>query len=80
MTTDVAWIEDAIERLNRGESKVFLDFASVLRIDGSALRALEELAGVADARSARVVLRAVHPDVYRVLKELKLADRFSFLT
>jgi anti-anti-sigma regulatory factor len=57
---------------------VSLDFSSVLRIDGNVIREMEELADLADARSGVVVLRAVNVDVYRVLKQLKLADRFSF--
>jgi anti-anti-sigma regulatory factor len=52
----------------------------VLRIDGNAVGALEELARLADARSAAIVLRAVSVDIYRVLKQLRLTQRFRFLT
>jgi hypothetical protein len=45
----------------------------------SPCRALQELAALAGERSATIVLRAVNADVYRVLKQLKLAERFSFL-
>ena len=72
--------QEAVEKLNRGESEVVLDFSAVRRIDGNAVGALEELAGLADARSVKVVLRAVNVDIYRVLKLLKLTQRFSFLT
>ena len=41
---------------------------------------MEELAGLADARSVKVVLRAVNTDIYRVLKLLKLTERFTFVT
>jgi hypothetical protein len=34
---------------------------------------------MADERSVKVVLRAVNMDVYRVLKLLKLTERFAFL-
>jgi anti-anti-sigma regulatory factor len=90
MTTNAAWIkvdpehvadalrQEAVEKVNGGESNVILDFSSVVRIDGNAVRAMEELAGLADARSAAVVLRAVNVDIYRVLKQLGLAQRFSF--
>jgi hypothetical protein len=44
------------------------------------VRALEELAALADAKSVKVVLRAVNVDIYRVLKLMKLTGRFSFLT
>ena len=66
--------------MNRAEGEVVLDFSAVRRIDPSAVRAMEELADLADARSVKVVLRAVNMDIYRVLKLLKLAQRFSFLT
>ena len=79
MTTN-AWIQDAREQVNRGESDVTLDFSSVLRIDGDGAGALEELAVLADTRSVKVVLRAVNTDIYRVLKLLKLTDRFTFVT
>ena len=80
MTTSAAWIQEAVEKVNRGESDVTLDFSSVLRIDGDAAGALEELAVLADGRSVKVVLRAVNTDIYRVLKLLKLTDRFTFVT
>jgi anti-anti-sigma regulatory factor len=78
MTTNAVWIEDAVQKINGGEQEVMLDFSDVARIDGNVVRALEELAGLADERSARVVLRGVNVDVYRVLKQLKLTDRFTF--
>jgi hypothetical protein len=40
---------------------------------------MEELANLADNRSVKVVLRAVNTDVYKVLKLMKLAQRFCFL-
>jgi anti-anti-sigma regulatory factor len=66
--------------VNRAEGEAVLDFSSVLRIDANAVRALEELAGLADDRSVKVVLRAVNMDIYMVLKLLRLAERFSFVT
>ena len=80
MTTNAMWIQEAIEKVNRGESQVILDFSSVLRIDASVVGAMEELAGLADGKSVKVVLRAVNTDVYRVLKQLKLTQRFTFVT
>jgi anti-anti-sigma regulatory factor len=78
MTTNAVWIEDAVQKIIGGEHEVTMDFSDVARIDGNVVRALEELAGLADERSARVVLRGVNVDVYRVLKQLKLTDRFTF--
>ena len=49
-------------------------------LDGNAVRELEVLAGLAEGRSVKVVLRAVNVGIYRVLKLLKLTQRFSFLT
>ena len=80
MTTDVVWIQEAVEKVNRGESEVVLDFSSVLRVDADVVGAMEELAGLADGKSVKLVLRAVNTDVYRVFKQLKLTQRFAFVT
>jgi len=80
MTTDVAWIQEAVEKVKGAEGEVVLDLSSVRRIDSSVVTALEELAGLAEGRSVKVVLRAVNVDVYKVLKLLKLSERFTFLT
>ena len=78
MTTNAVWIEDAVQKINGGEQEVMLDFSDVARIDGNVVRTLEELAGLAEKRSVKVVLRSVNVDIYRVLKELKLTERFTF--
>ena len=78
MTTNAVLIQDAVDKVTNGEREVSLDFSGVDRIDGNVVRALEELADLADARSGAVVLHGVNVDVYRVLKQLKLTDRFSF--
>lgn len=92
MTTNAHWIkvdaeravhtlqQEAVEKVNAAEGELLLDFSGVHRIDSSVVKALEELAGLADERSVRVVLRAVNMDIYRVLKLLKLTSRFSFQT
>jgi anti-anti-sigma regulatory factor len=80
MTTQAVWIQQAVDKLNSGEKDVILDFSSVPRIDGNAVGAIEGLAALADQKSVTVVLRAVNVDVYRVLKLLKLTQRFTFLT
>jgi anti-anti-sigma regulatory factor len=71
---------EALGELDGGGSEVLLDFSSVDRIDPNALRAMESLATAADGKSAKVVLRNVNVHVYNVLKLIKLAPRFSFLT
>jgi len=89
MTTSAVWIQvdpehvvhalqEAVEKMNHGEAEVVLDFSSVPRIDPGAVAAMEELAGLAAGRSVQVVLRGVNADIYRVLKLVKLAQKFSF--
>ena len=68
------------EKLDSVEGEVALDFSSVRRIDPSALRAMEKLAGAADDKAVKVVLCGVDVKVYKVLKLVNLAPRFSFLT
>lgn len=92
MTTNSAWIRvdtegplcarrpEAEEKVKGAEGEVVLDFSSVLRIDSSVVRELEGLAGMADEKSVKIVLRAVNVDIYKVLKLLNLAQRFTFLT
>jgi anti-anti-sigma regulatory factor len=90
MTTNAVWLkidaerlvptlQQACENLNSAEREVALDFSSVRRIDPGALRAMEKLAGVADDKAVKVVLRGVNVDVYKVLKLVNLTPRFSFL-
>ena len=80
MKTFDALQQEAIDQINSGQSEVILDFSSVHRIDSNGAGAMERLAGVAQERNARVVLRAVNMDIYKVLKLLKLTQHFSFLT
>jgi anti-anti-sigma regulatory factor len=72
-------LQDAIGKLDSAEGEAVLDFSSVRRIDASSVRALEELARVAEAKAIKVVLRGVNVDVYKVLKLVKLTRRFSFV-
>jgi anti-anti-sigma regulatory factor len=72
-------LQEAGEKLDNVESEVVLDFSSVRRIDASALRGMEEFAGMADDKGVKVALRGVNVDVYKVLKLVKLASRFFFV-
>jgi anti-anti-sigma regulatory factor len=72
-------VKEAVEKLDSAEGESVLDFSSVLRIDSTAMRALEELAHRADEKAIKVVLRGVNVDVYKVLKLVKLTRRFSFV-
>ena len=91
MTTNAEWLEiegervvqtlqTARETLDGAQGDVVLDFSSVRRINPSGLRAMEKLAGIADDKAVKVVLRGVNVDIYKVLKLVKLTSRFSFLT
>ena len=73
-------LREAAEKLDGAEKEVVLDFASVRRIDSSALRAIEGFASIADKKTVKVVLRGVNVDVYKVLKLVKLTPRFSFVS
>jgi anti-anti-sigma regulatory factor len=72
-------LQEAGEKLDSAGGEAVLDFSSVRRIDPSALRAMEELAGIADHKAVKVMLRGVNVDIYKVLKLARLAPRFSFL-
>jgi anti-anti-sigma regulatory factor len=74
----VSALEEAAEKLDGAEGEVVLDFVSVRRIDSRALRAMEGFAGIADKKAIKVVLRDINVDVYKVLKLVKLASRFTF--
>jgi anti-anti-sigma regulatory factor len=71
-------LQEVEQKLDGTASELVLDFSSVRRIDSNAVRAIEELARKADEKAAKIVLRGVNVDVYKVLKLVKLASRFSF--
>jgi anti-anti-sigma regulatory factor len=72
-------LQEAGEKLDSAEGEIILDFSSVRRVDASAVRALEKFASTADDKAVKVALRGVNVDVYKVLKLVKLASRFSFV-
>lgn len=71
-------LRETAKRMASENSELVLDFSSVSRIDPGALRALEELAGIADEKAVTLELRGVGVNVYKVLKLAKLAPRFRF--
>lgn len=71
-------LEEARQKLDGMGDKAVLDFSSVRRIDSHELRAMEELACMAEEKAVTVELRGVNVDVYRVMKLLKLTRRFTF--
>ena len=89
MTVNAVWLkidgervaqtlQEALGKLDGAGGEVVLDFSSVRRIDPSAIGTLEKLAGVADDKAVKVALCGVNVDVYKVLKLMKLAPRFTF--
>ena len=69
---------DAADKL--ADRDLILDCSSLRHVDPSAVTALEKLAGAADAKSIKVVLRGVNVAIYKVLKLANLAHHFSFVT
>ena len=74
-----AALEEAVDKLDSADGEVILDFSSVRRIDPATVSAMEKLAGAADAKGVKLVLRGVNVEVYKVLKLVRLAPRFCFL-
>jgi anti-anti-sigma regulatory factor len=68
----------AVQHLDTAEGEVVLDFSGVERVDPRALRAMEEFVGSADGKAVTVVLCGVNIAVYKVLKLMRLASRFTF--
>lgn len=78
-TCVVQALKEAGEKLDGVEGEVVLDFSPVTRIDASGLIAMEEFANRADDKGVKVALRGVPVSVYKVLKLMKLASRFTFV-
>jgi anti-anti-sigma regulatory factor len=72
-------LQEAGGNLDCSQGEAVLDFSSVRRIDSNALQAMEGFARIADEKAVKIVLRGVNVDVYKVLKLVKLAHRFTFV-
>jgi anti-anti-sigma regulatory factor len=72
-------LQELHAKLDSAKGETALDFSSVQRVDAKAIRALEELAGLADAMGVKIGLRGVNVEIYKVLKLVRLAPRFSFV-
>ncbi len=73
-------LQEVRGKLDSADGEVVLDFSAVRRIDSRVLHAMEELSSTASDKAARIVLRGVNVDIYKVLKLAKVAPRFSFLS
>jgi anti-anti-sigma regulatory factor len=71
-------LQQFTQKLESCGGELVLDFSAVHWIDSKAVRAIDDLAQKADEKSARIVLRGVNVDVYKVLKLVRLTPRFSF--
>jgi anti-anti-sigma regulatory factor len=90
MTSNRVWLnvdpeclvlhDEAVETVGRAEGELVLDFSSVGRIDSRAALAMERLADLSSQRSQKIELRAVNTTIYRTLKLLKLAQRFTVVS
>jgi anti-anti-sigma regulatory factor len=74
----VAVLKDTGKQLARAEGEVVVDFSAVEWVDSAIVKALQEFADTADLASVKVGLRDVNIGVYKVLKLVRLAERFSF--
>ncbi|HXZ32505.1 MAG TPA: STAS domain-containing protein [Terriglobales bacterium] len=72
-------LQEMCQKLDTSGTELVVDFSAVRRIDSNAVRVIEELAQKAENKAAKVVLRGVDVDIYKVLKLVKLASRFSFV-
>ncbi len=70
-------LQGACEKLDSGD-ELTLDFSRVAHIQPATVRGLEALAKVAAEKEAKITLRGVNVEVYKVLKLARLASRFSF--
>jgi hypothetical protein len=70
-------LQGACEKLESG-GELTLVFSRMVRIQPGAVRGLEALAQAATEKTAKVTLRGVNVEVYKVLKLARLASRFSF--
>lgn len=75
----VADLQAAARKLDEAQGEAVLDFSSVSRVDSLALHALEQFEQQAEERSVKVVIRGTNIDIYKVLKLMKLTQRFSFI-
>lgn len=73
-------LREAEDKLDGAGGQVILDFVSVGRIDSNVLEAIERLASLADQKAIQIVLEGVNVGVYKVLKLVRLAPRFSFMS
>ena len=71
-------LQEAGEKLDGVAGEITLDFSAVRRIDSGALVAWQSWQNIAEDKEIKIVFRGLNVDIYKVLKLVKLASRFSF--
>jgi len=69
---------DAVEMVKEAEGELVLDFSSVPRMGAGEVRALGDLADLAQQRAVKLCIRNLDASSYKTLALLKLARRFTF--
>ncbi len=69
----------AKKKLDDADGEMTLDFSQVRRIDSEVLKAMVDLTSAAEPKKIKLILRGVNVDVYKVLKLMRLASRFSYV-
>lgn len=72
-------LQDVREKMHESGGELVLEFSSVHQVNPSDLQGLQELATFAETKAARLVLRGVNVEIYKVLKLVKLTSRVSFV-
>jgi anti-anti-sigma regulatory factor len=75
----VQQLNDICRQLGSEGPEVLLDFFLAQTLDTEGIRALEELAAGAGNENAKVVLRGVNIEMYKVMKLAGLSDKFTFI-
>ena len=71
-------LRGARQKLESEGGELVVDLSSLRRVDASSLLAMQEFATMAQGEGAKLVLRGVSVDLYRVMKLVKLTAAFSF--
>jgi anti-anti-sigma regulatory factor len=71
-------LQGARQKLESAGGELVVDLSSLRRVDASLLLAMQEFATMAQGKGAKLVLRGVSVDLYRVMKLVKLTAAFSF--
>jgi anti-anti-sigma regulatory factor len=75
----IALLKEASRDLAKAEREVVVDCSSLEWVDSAIVKAFQEFADTADRAGVKVGLRSVNIGVYKVLKLVRLAERFFFV-